>query len=167
MAPKRTKAAKTEKEPKGAKEAAETPEVEPLVVDATGKVAGRMASIVAKRLLEGEHVIIINAEKAVLSGSRSTLTREYKERLNIRTRTAPWKGPLHPRQPQGILRRIIRGMVPWKKPRGRLAMKRLRVYQGVPEGLKITRRLELPQLERRGRRTVYLGDIARELGWKG
>lgn len=165
MASKQRKAMKTKRNDK--RDDAEETKIEPLVVDATDKVAGRIASVVAKYLLEGEHIVIVNAEKAVLSGNRLTLIREYKERLNIRTRTAPWKGPFHPRQPQGILRRIVRGMVPWKKPRGRLAMKRLRVYHGVPEGLKITRRLDLPQLERRGRRTVYLGDIARELGWKG
>jgi large subunit ribosomal protein L13 len=140
---------------------------EPLVVDASDYVAGRLASVVAKQLLLGEYVIIINAEKAVLSGNRHSLITEYKERLGIRTRSAPWKGPLHPRQPHGILHRIVRGMVPWKKARGKEAMKRLRVYTGAPEDLKIKRRLELPEFERKGRRTVYLGEIARELGWSG
>lgn len=145
----------------------ELPVKEPLVVDASNTVAGRIASVVAKQLLLGEHVIVINAEKAVLSGNRHSIIKEYKERLGIRTRTAPWKGPFHWRQPHGILRRIIRGMVPWKKARGRLAIKRLRVYTGTPEDLKITRRLDLPEFERIGRRTIYLGEVARELGWKG
>lgn len=141
--------------------------IDPLVVDANNTVAGRIASIVAKQLLQGEHVVVINAEKAVLSGKRASLITEYKERLGIRTRTAPWKGPLHPRHPDMLLRRIIRGMVPWKKNRGRQAMKRLRVYVGIPEELKIKRRLEVAEYERVGRRTIYLGEIARELGWKG
>lgn len=141
--------------------------IEPLVIDASGNVAGRLASVVAQQLLQGENVVVINAEKAVLSGNRASLVEQYKERLGIRTRTAPWKGPLHYRHPDGILRRMIRGMVPWKKHRGREAMKRLRVYTGAPEGLAIKRRLELSELERTGRRTVNLGDIARELGWKG
>ena len=141
--------------------------IEPLVVDAENTVAGRLATVVAKQLLQGEHVAVINAEKAVLSGDRASLIRAYKERLGIRTRTAPWKGPLHPRQPDFMLRRIIRGMVPWKKDRGRKAMKRLRVYTGTPEGLKTKRQLDISEYERKGRRTVYLGEIARELGWKG
>ena len=145
----------------------EVPVIEPLVVDASNNVAGRLASVVAKQLLQGEHIVVINAEKAVLSGNRASLIKEYKERLGIRTRTAPWKGPLHYRQPHGILWRIIRGMVPWKKSKGRLAMKRLRVYTGTPNELKIKRRLELSEYERSGRRTVHLGDIALELGWKG
>ncbi len=140
--------------------------IEPLLVDANNTVAGRLATVVAKQLLQGEHVIVINAEKAVLSGDRASLILQYKERLGIRTRTAPWKGPLHPRQPDRMLRRIIRGMVPWKKDRGRKAMKRLRVYTGTPEKLQIKRQLDLSQYERSGRRTVYLGEIARELGWK-
>jgi large subunit ribosomal protein L13 len=140
---------------------------EPLVVDASNIVAGRIASIVAKQLLLGERVIVINAEKAVLSGNRASLINEYKEKLGVRTLTAPWKGPFHWRQPHGILRRIIRGMLPWKKARGRLAMKNLRVYTGTPEKLEITRKIDLPEFERKGRRTIYLGEVARELGWKG
>ncbi|MFX1474032.1 MAG: 50S ribosomal protein L13 [Promethearchaeota archaeon] len=145
----------------------EAPIITPLVVDAANKVAGRIASIVAKHLLQGEHVIVINAVKAVLSGNRASLIQEFKERLNIRTRSAPWKGPLHWREPHYILRRMIRGMLPWKKSRGRQAMKRLRVYQGTPETVTITRRLDLPEFTRTGRRTTYLGEIAREIGWKG
>lgn len=141
--------------------------IDPLVLDASELVAGRIASVVAKHLLQGEHVTVINAEKAVLSGNRASLVKEYKERLGIRTLTAPWKGPLHHRHPHTLLRHIIRGMVPWKKTRGRLAMKRLRVFVGTPKDFKIKRRLEIPEFERTGRRTVYLGDIARELGWSG
>lgn len=141
--------------------------LEPLLVDAKNTVAGRLATAVAKQLLQGEYVVVINAEKAVLSGDRLSLIQQYKEYLGIRTRSAPWKGPLHPRQPDRILRRIIRGMVPWKKDRGRKAMKRLRVYTGVPEGLKTKRNLNISEHERTGRRTVYLGEIAQELGWKG
>lgn len=141
--------------------------IDPLLVDANNAVAGRLATLVAKQLLQGEHVVVINAEKAVLSGNRSSLILQYKEVLGRRTRSAPWKGPLHPRQPDRLLRRIIRGMVPWKKDRGRKAMKRLRVYTGTPEGLKTKRHIDMSEFERTGRRTIYLGEIARELGWKG
>ena len=140
--------------------------LEPLIVDANNTVAGRLATVVAKQLLQGEHVVVINAEKAVLSGDRSSLILQYKERLGLRTRSAPWKVPLHPRQPDRLLRRIIRGMVPWKKDRGRKAMKRLRVYKGNPEGFKSKRHLDVSEYERTGRRTIYLGEIAQELGWK-
>jgi large subunit ribosomal protein L13 len=145
----------------------ESAPIEPLLVDANNAVAGRLAAVVAKQLLQGEHVVVINAEKAVLSGNRASIILQYKERLGIRTRTAPWKGPMHPRQPDRMLRRIIRGMVPWKRDRGRKAMKRLRVYTGTPEGLKTKRNLDISEYERVGRRSTYLGEIAQELGWKG
>jgi large subunit ribosomal protein L13 len=145
----------------------ESAPIEPLLVDANNAVAGRLAAVVAKQLLQGEHVVVINAEKAVLSGNRASIILQYKERLGIRTRTAPWKGPMHPRQPDRMLRRIIRGMVPWKRDRGRKAMKCLRVYTGTPEGLKTKRNLDISEYERVGRRTTYLGEIAQELGWKG
>ncbi|MFX1319014.1 MAG: 50S ribosomal protein L13 [Promethearchaeota archaeon] len=145
----------------------ESAPIEPLLVDAHNAVAGRLATVVAKQLLQGEHVIVINAEKALLSGNRSSLILQYKEELGRRTRSAPWKGPLHPHQPDRLLRRMIRGMVPWKKDRGRKAMKRLRVYTGTPDGLKAKRHLDVSEFERTGRRTMYLGEIAQELGWKG
>jgi len=143
------------------------PTIEPLVVDVSNQVAGRVASVIAKQLLQGENVVVINAEKAVLSGSRATVVLAWKDRLGLRTATSPWKGPFHAREPQKILHRIIRGMIPWNRTGGHLAMKRLRVYIGTPEGLTIKRRLDLHGYERAGRRTVYLGDVARELGWKG
>ncbi|RLI36579.1 hypothetical protein DRO60_05575, partial [Candidatus Bathyarchaeota archaeon] len=53
------------------------------VIDATGLVLGRMASIVAKRLLMGERIAIINAEKAVISGKKKAIVNRYKDRLQI------------------------------------------------------------------------------------
>ena len=51
-----------------------------LVIDATNKIAGRLASIVAKLLLIGEEVIILNAEKAVISGKKDRIFRIFKEK---------------------------------------------------------------------------------------
>lgn len=99
------------------------------IIDATGLVLGRMASIVAKRLLNGENIIIVNAEKAVISGDKHTIIRGYHDYLQI---GHPGKGPLHPRRPDRIVKRAVRGMLPYKQPRGRDAFRRLRVYMGIP-----------------------------------
>lgn len=99
------------------------------VIDAAGLVLGRMASIVAKRLLNGERIIIVNAEKAVISGDKHMLIRQYHDYLQI---GHPGRGPLHPRRPDRIIKRAVRGMLPYKQPRGREALKRLTVYIGVP-----------------------------------
>jgi len=103
------------------------------VYDATNQILGRMATRIAKDLLRGEEVAIVNCEKAVLSGDPKFKERFYLER---RWRGDPHHGPFFPRTPQGIVRRAIRGMLPYKKERGKKAFKRLRVYVGVPEELK-------------------------------
>lgn len=103
------------------------------IIDAKGLILGRMASIIAKRLLNGEKIIIVNAKDAVISGKRLSIIRKAHEFLQI---GHPKKGPLHPRRPETIVKRAIRGMLPYKTPRGKRAFNRLRVYINVPEELK-------------------------------
>ena len=106
---------------------------DPLIVDADDMVAGRLASSVAKMLLNGNAVKIVNAEKAVILGNPVHIVEEFRKKI---ARGDPYKGPFYPKVPDKILKRIIRGMLNYHKPRGREAFKRLRVYDGVPEELK-------------------------------
>ncbi len=99
------------------------------VIDATGHVVGRLSSFVAKRLLEGEQIHIVNSEKAIITGDSERIYREYQE---IRGIGSQRKGPFYPRRPDRILKRTVRGMLPYQKPRGRAALKRLKVYVGLP-----------------------------------
>ena len=101
-----------------------------IVINAEKKVAGRLASIVAKLLLKGEEVVIVNAEKAVISGNPAKVIERFKE---LRAKGDPYKGPFYPKRPDRILRRMIRGMLPYKKKKGKDALGRLKVYIGVPE----------------------------------
>src|SRR3972149_10151232 len=100
------------------------------VINGDGLILGRMCSLVAKKLLKGEQVIIVNAEKTVLSGKKKSKVAEAKEFLEV---GAPERGPFHSRRPDRIVRKTVRGMVPWKKPKGKSAYKRLKVFMGVPE----------------------------------
>ncbi len=137
-----------------------------MVINAENKILGRLSSLVAKRLLLGDKISIVNAEKSIITGDRKSILDKYKKRLQIRTATAPWKGPLHPRMPDRLLRRIIRGMLPWDTPRGRAAYKRLRVYIGTPNHLKEAPQVPLPKTEcKTMRKKVYLSEICREIGW--
>ncbi|MEM4699479.1 MAG: 50S ribosomal protein L13 [Candidatus Nezhaarchaeales archaeon] len=105
-----------------------------VVVDASDLILGRLASHVAKMLLNGNRVVVVNAEKAVISGSKQNIVEEYKEYvLSKRRLKNPTKGPKKVRRPDLLVKRAIRGMLPYKKARGREAYKRLRVYVGVPE----------------------------------
>ncbi len=101
-----------------------------VTIDASGQILGRLASLVAGRLLEGEEVVILNAERAVITGARDSILKEYRERRRIGSQR---KGPYYPKRPDRILKRTIRGMLPYQKPRGREALKRLRVFVGTPE----------------------------------
>lgn len=100
-----------------------------VIFDASGQILGRLSSVTAKRLLEGDAVSIINAEKAVITGSRLSILREYQQKRRVGSQR---KGPHFPKRPDRILKRTVRGMLPYQKPRGRAAFKRLRVYVGTP-----------------------------------
>ncbi|KAA0008109.1 MAG: 50S ribosomal protein L13 [Thermoplasmata archaeon] len=100
------------------------------VIDASGVVLGRLGSVVAKRLLDGDEVIVVNAEKAVITGKKQYLKAEYKQKREVGTYR---KGPFFPRMPDRIVKRTIRGMLPYQTPHGRAAYKRLKCYIGVPE----------------------------------
>ena len=140
-----------------------------IVVDATNCIAGRMCSRVSKLLLQGNRVAIVNAEKSMLSGNRYKTIEEYKEHLEINSVTNPIHGPFHPRRPDTILTKMVRGMVPKQKAHGIEAFKRLRVYIGVPEEMKDAKMhsFEDVKITRPPANYISMGDVARQIGWKG
>ncbi len=106
------------------------------IVDASGILMGRMASYVAEELLKGEEITIIHAEECVISGDKRAVFDKYLERRHRSSIVNPARhGPFFPRGPEGIIKRAIRGMLPHKKAKGRDALKRLRIYIGVPAEL--------------------------------
>jgi large subunit ribosomal protein L13 len=133
------------------------------IYDATNQIAGRLASYVAKDLLNGEEVIIVNSEKAVLSGDPKMKFREFKQK---RDRGYPKKGPFYPRYPDLILRRIVRGMLPWHKDKGRKAYRRLKVYIGEPEEFKNKEKIRIEEADVSKLKCKYitLGDLSVMLG---
>jgi large subunit ribosomal protein L13 len=104
-----------------------------MIVNAEGQILGRLATYAAKQALLGNEVIVVNAEKAIVSGKKDSIFREEMEKLDIRNLGNPRKGPFHQKRPDRFVRRTIRGMLPWEKPRGREAFRRIQVYVGVPE----------------------------------
>lgn len=142
--------------------------MEAAVIDASGMIAGRLASIVAKRLLRGERIVVVNAEKAVLSGKRKSRVREVKAFWEVVGRANPVRGPRHPHSPSSFLRDMVWGMLPRDRPRGREAFRRLKIYEGVPEGLSEVEAEKIPEAsaEKLKHSFVPLAEICRELGWK-
>lgn len=135
------------------------------IIDAESLILGRMASLIAKRLLEGERIAVVNAEKAVISGNKKRKVQEVKDYLKV---GHPTKGPFHFRTPDNILRRTVRGMLPHKKSKGKKAYKRLRVYLGSPQELKDRKTESLTEAHARKLTCPYftLGELAKEIGWK-
>jgi ribosomal protein uL13 len=140
------------------------------IIDATDSIMGRLASHSAKELLKGEKVVIINAEKCIITGSKESVYEKYSHRRERRSVINPLRfGPKYPRRPDGILRRAIRGMLPWRKATGKTAFKNLRVYIGTPsevndEGLKSVSIPEANLKKLKVPKYVTLGDLSKHLG---
>lgn len=139
------------------------------IIDATGHVVGRLSSVVAKRLLQGEEIVIVNTEKAILTGRRKVVFGEYlkKKRRGSTASRMRGIGPLYPRRPDMILRRTISRMMPYQQARGREALKRLRVYMDVPEAYK-GQTFEVIAVAKRPPQgpVMSLGEVSRMLGSK-
>ena len=145
------------------------------VYDATNQILGRLSSHVAKVLLsakrEGrdERVIVVNAGEAIVSGSRDAVLSNYRHKVEL---NHPRKGPFFPRMADQILKRTVRGMLPYQKnSTGRAAFRNLRVVTGCPHHLAGD---DLPEGTQRGdlsgisrplpERYVKLAEISKSLG---
>ena len=105
------------------------------IINAQGMVMGRLASCVSKMLLQKEKIIIINAEKAIITGHRDAAMSKFNQRVQIKGYSDPLKAPRFVRMPDRILRACVKGMLPLKKIRGIDALHNLKVFIGVPENL--------------------------------
>ena len=134
------------------------------VIDASGCIMGRLASHAAKSLLNGDEIHIINAEEAVISGNKDSVIGEYVEKRQL---NHPRKGPFYPRMPHLMLKRAVRGMIPYQKPRGREAFKRLRVDIGKPASINNEKIVIVDKAQMNDNtKYVSLGDVSKILGAK-
>jgi len=133
------------------------------VVDASGLVLGRAASVIAKRLLNGETIVVVNAEKSVVTGGRTEVVAHYTE---ARARGSVRSGPHFPRYPDRIFRRTVRGMLPHLKTRGKVAFRRLTVHIGVPPEFAghPTETIEIARARPTLRPPVTLAEVTKLLG---
>ena len=138
-----------------------------VVVDSTDHVAGRLASYTAKMLLDGNRVTLVNCEKIMISGTRANIISEYRDFLKISSILHPKHGPFHPRRPDTIMARMVRGMLPRKKTSGRMAHKRLRTHIGVPRGVRSVKKIRIPKarITRRQANYTTMAELGRTVGW--
>jgi large subunit ribosomal protein L13 len=104
-----------------------------IVIDAKDLICGRIATFAAKKALLGSKIIIVNSEHAVLTGHKKKILADYQRKRAMGT----WAtGPFYHRSADRLLRRMIRGMLPYKQGKGKDAFGRIMCYLGVPEEFK-------------------------------
>jgi large subunit ribosomal protein L13 len=119
-------------------------DIEPrwFVIDADGKILGRLSTIIAKILSgknkptytpfldTGDHVIVINAEKVVLTGKKESdkIYRSHSQYPGgLKERAARF---VRAEKPETMIEEAVWGMLP-KNKLGRKMLKKLKVYRGA------------------------------------
>ena len=106
-----------------------------LIIDATNATLGRLASYAAKQSLLGKKIVILNSEKAIVTGRKNFIMENYKQKR--RKVGVSMRGPFFAKTPEKIVKRTIRGMLPdYRQGKGREAFKRIICHQGIPEEYK-------------------------------
>ncbi len=135
-----------------------------IIFDAKDMIFGRLATRIAKEAMMGNQVIVVNARYVCITGKKKNVLEKFRQRFKM---GHPTRGPFYPKVPGRLFKRMLRGMIPYKKKRGKEALARIRCYSDVPktfegkdfqkvEGAEIT---NLPTSN-----YVRLGEISRLLG---
>ncbi|CDW89718.1 60s ribosomal protein l16 [Stylonychia lemnae] len=141
-----------------------------VVIDGRGHLLGRLASKVAKEILNGQRVVVVRCELLLRSGSLFRNKLKYHEFLGKGMNTNPRRGQFHFRSPSRIFWRVVRGMLPHKTPKGAAALGHLKVFEGIPYPYDQKRRMVVPDALKilrlkSHRKFCVLGELAQQIGW--
>ncbi|PAV64502.1 hypothetical protein WR25_27221 [Diploscapter pachys] len=142
-----------------------------VVIDGKDHLLGRLASVVAKQLLQGEKVIVLRCEEIAISGNFHRSKLKYMSFMRKRLNINPSRGPFHFRAPSKIFWRTVRGMMPHKTPHGNAALKNLRVHEGCPPPYDKEAKFNLPSANKHlrllpRRKSCTVGRLSHEVGWQ-
>merc|ERR1712168_1524019 len=142
-----------------------------IVIDGRAHMNGRLASIVAKLILNGQKVVIVRCEEINISGNFYRNKLKYLDFLRKRCNVKPSRGAFHFRAPSKIFLRTVRGMIPHKTERGKDALKRLQTFEGVPPPYDKKKKMVIPSALKvlrlkPGRKFCSLGRLSHDVGWK-
>ncbi len=136
------------------------------VVDGSDMIFGRLATKLAKKLLSGEEVHLINAEKIIIKGNPEVISKRYATKRGIKHKGTPERSPVWSKVPHMLVKRMIRGMIPKENTRGKEALKRLLVYTGNPKNLQMN--LDTNEAKFDGRtRFITIHQLCKKLGYSG
>merc|ERR1712098_600585 len=144
---------------------------QPIAIDGRGHLLGRLASLVAKTLLQGQRVVVVRCEGINISGNFYRNKLKFLAYLKKRCNVNPARGPFHFRAPSKQFWRVIRGMLPHKTARGKDALGRLKVFEGIPPPYDKKKRMVVPSALRvlkmhPTRKYCSLNRLSHEVGWK-
>merc|ERR1719465_107877 len=142
-----------------------------IIVDGRGHLVGRLASKVAKEILRGQKIVVVRCEQLVLSGSLFRNKLNFHEFLRKACNTNPRRQFKHFRSPSRMFWRSLRGMLPHKTSRGKAALQRLKVFEGIPYPYDMRKRMVVPEALKAvriksHRRTCLLGELSSHFGWE-
>ncbi len=136
-----------------------------MIIDGKDLILGRAAAFIAKKALMGENIDLINCENIVITGNKKNVIAKYKRKKSM---GVPSKGPFQPRLPGMFVRKVIRGMLPYKQFKGKEAFKKIKCHIGSPaeikgnaETIKSASINKVPNLK-----YIKVGLICKELGWQ-
>jgi large subunit ribosomal protein L13 len=108
---------------------------EKIIINADGAIFGRLCSFAAKSALEGKEIIIVNSEKAIMTGNKKDIIQKY---IALRASGGhSQKRPKYTKISSYMIKRGIRGMLPdHRKGIGKQALSKIRCYNHLPEEFK-------------------------------
>lgn len=135
----------------------------PTIIDGTNQIMGRLASRVAKRIMAGETISIVNAENILISGNFEKFKAKTFIKLERGPKGNPEKGPHYSRLPDKFVKSVIRTMLPKISDRGDAALRRLRLYISVPKELE-GKEMEKSKVDQVNTKTFTVGALCKGLG---
>ena len=131
--------------------------MEKIIIDGENATLGRLASYAAKQALQGKEIVIVNSEKAIITGKMAWIKADYLQRRS--RHGSSQKGPIVDKAAFLLLKRAIRGMLPFKEGRGQTAFKRIKCYNSVPAEFEKAGKIKAGKVK--GHIYVKLGDISK------
>ncbi|NYZ74905.1 50S ribosomal protein L13 [Candidatus Micrarchaeota archaeon] len=137
-----------------------------MIIDATDTVMGRLSTQVAKLLLKGQSVDVVNVEQTVLSGEPKKIVERYRKRRGMQNKGNPEHSAKWPRRPDYLFKRVVQGMLP-KNRTGEIVLHNLTAHVGVPKELaeENAEKLKTKSASKLQCRQITLKELCQRLGW--
>src|SRR3989338_10016587 len=137
-----------------------------IVINGDKAIFGRVLAFSAKKLQEGEDVVIINDKKTVICGNPEKIVARYFAKRGITNKNNPEHAPKYPLRPDLFLKYILRGMLPKKKSSGKKAREKFKAFLGMPKEFEGKAQKFYKTSDDLSVGFISLGAVCKKLGWK-